>query len=144
MQITRSANGIRENPASEIGNKLNAVAEYEGARRDPNTPCSPRSTITSTKWRRSHQMRKSAAAAAAVVAAGAAFAAAALWYRRSSRRWRRAELIMRELKERCETPVERLWAVADAMADEMRAGIASEGRSSLRMIADPSISLPTG
>nr|CAD1841431.1 unnamed protein product [Ananas comosus var. bracteatus] len=88
-------------------------------------------------------MRKSAAAAA-VVAAGAAFAAAALWYRRSSRRWRRAELIMRELKEPCETPVERLWAVADAMADEMRAGIASEGRTSLRMIADPSISLPTG
>ncbi|OAY80988.1 Hexokinase-1, partial [Ananas comosus] len=112
--------------------------------RDVTLPRSPRSTITSTRWRRNHRMRKSAAAAAAAVAAGAAFAAAALWYRRSSRRWRRAELIMRELKEPCETSVERLWAVADAMADEMRAGIASEGRTSLRMIADPSISLPTG
>lgn len=33
--VPRSANGMRENPASEIGNKRNAVAEYEGARRYP-------------------------------------------------------------------------------------------------------------
>ncbi|KAM0951588.1 putative hexokinase [Dioscorea sansibarensis] len=89
-------------------------------------------------------MRKPTIVAAAAVAVAVSCAVAALWIRRSSRRWSRVECIVRDLNKRCATPVERLWDVADSMIAEMRAGLAAEGASSLRMLPCLLNSLPTG
>ncbi|XP_052198871.1 hexokinase-1-like [Diospyros lotus] len=84
---------------------------------------------------------------AAAVLAAAACAAATLVVRhrmRSSGRWAKAVAILRELEEQCGTPIGKLRQVADAMAVEMHAGLASEGGSKLKMIISFVDSLPTG
>ncbi|KAL6845068.1 hypothetical protein ACP4OV_024563 [Aristida adscensionis] len=87
-----------------------------------------------------------AAAAAAVLFAAAAAAAAETARRRlrDAKRWARAEAVLRDLEERCAAPAERLRQVADAMADEMRAGLASDGGSVLKMLVTYVDSLPFG
>ncbi|XP_037473059.1 hexokinase-2 [Triticum dicoccoides] len=88
-------------------------------------------------------MRKAAVAA---VAAAAAVGVALLARRqmREAKRWGRAEAVLRGLEERCAAPPPRLRQVADAMAVEMHAGLASEGGSKLGMIISYVDSLPTG
>ncbi|KAM1714376.1 hypothetical protein ACFX12_024992 [Malus domestica] len=63
---------------------------------------------------------------------------------RSSGRWARASAIIKELEEKCGTPTGKLRQVADAMAVEMHAGLASEGGSKLKMIISYVDNLPTG
>ncbi|WOL14140.1 hexokinase-2 [Canna indica] len=81
------------------------------------------------------------AAWAVVVCAAAVVAAEAA---RRMRRWARAEEIVKQLEEACATPVERLRLVAEAMAAEMRAGLAVEGGSRVRMLPSFVDKLPTG
>lgn len=87
---------------------------------------------------------RTAAAATAVVCALAAAAAEVV--RRRTRRWPRAEEIVRQLEEACATPTERLKQVAQAMAAEMHAGLlaADAGGSKLRMLPSFVDKLPTG
>ncbi|XP_068303411.1 hexokinase-1-like [Pyrus communis] len=63
---------------------------------------------------------------------------------RNSGRWARASAIIKELEEKCGTPTGKLRQVADAMAVEMHAGLASEGGSKLKMIISYVDNLPTG
>ncbi|CAN1751050.1 At1g50460 [Linum perenne] len=63
---------------------------------------------------------------------------------KSRRKWRTVMGVLRELEESCETPVERLKQVVDAMAVEMHAGLASEGGSKLKMLLTYVDRLPTG
>ncbi|KQK05234.1 hexokinase-2 [Brachypodium distachyon] len=88
-------------------------------------------------------MRKAAAAA---VAAAVAVGAALLVRRqiREAKRWARAAAVLRELEERCAATPARLRQVADAVAVEMHAGLASEGGSKLGMIISHVESLPSG
>ncbi|URE10677.1 glucose homeostasis [Musa troglodytarum] len=87
---------------------------------------------------------RTAAAATAVVCALAAAAAEVV--RRRTRRWLRAEEIVRQLEEACATPTERLKQVAQAMATEMHAGLlaADASGSKLRMLPSFVDKLPTG
>ncbi|CAK7337519.1 unnamed protein product [Dovyalis caffra] len=88
-----------------------------------------------------------AAVGAAVVCAAAVCAAAALVVRhrmRCSGRWARAMAIIREFEENCGTPIGKLRQVADAMAVEMHAGLASEGGSKLKMLISYVDNLPSG
>lgn len=90
---------------------------------------------------------KKVAVGAAVVCAAAVCAAAALVVRqrmRSSSKWARAMAILKELDEKCETPLGKLRQVADAMTVEMHAGLASEGGSKLKMLISYVDNLPTG
>ncbi|CAL9764331.1 unnamed protein product [Musa acuminata subsp. burmannicoides] len=83
----------------------------------------------------------------AVVGAAAACAVAALVVRhrmRSSGRCARAAALLKELEERCATPLGKLRQVADAMMVEMHAGLASEGGSKLKMLISYVDKLPTG
>ncbi|KAG1346607.1 hexokinase-1 [Cocos nucifera] len=87
------------------------------------------------------------AVGAAVVCAAAACAVAVLVVRhrmRSSGRWARAVAILKELEEKCATPIGKLRQVADAMTVEMHAGLASEGGSKLKMLISYVDNLPTG
>lgn len=87
------------------------------------------------------------AVTAAVVCAAAACAAAALVVRhrmKSSGRWAKALAILKELEEKCDTPIAKLRQVADAMTVEMHAGLASEGGSKLKMLISYVDNLPTG
>ncbi|BFG24383.1 hypothetical protein CerSpe_106570 [Prunus speciosa] len=82
-----------------------------------------------------------------ITAAAVCAAAAALVVRhrmRSSGRWARATAIIKEVEEKCGTPIGKLRQVADAMAVEMHAGLASEGGSKLKMIISYVDNLPTG
>nr|ADZ96378.1 hexokinase 1 [Eriobotrya japonica] len=82
-----------------------------------------------------------------VTATAVCAAAAVLVVRRrmrSSGRWARASAIIKELEEKCGTPTGKLRQVADAMAVEMHAGLASEGGSKLKMIISYVDNLPTG
>ncbi|KAM0956652.1 hypothetical protein COP2_025548 [Malus domestica] len=82
-----------------------------------------------------------------VTATAVCAAAAVLMVRhrmRSSGRWARASAIIKELEEKCGTPTGKLRQVADAMAVEMHAGLASEGGSKLKMIISYVDNLPTG
>ncbi|XP_022893292.1 hexokinase-2-like [Olea europaea var. sylvestris] len=63
---------------------------------------------------------------------------------KSSRKWTKAEAILRELEEECGTPTGKLLQVADAMTVEMHAGLASEGGSKLKMLISYVDNLPTG
>ncbi|KAJ6814653.1 hexokinase-2-like [Iris pallida] len=84
---------------------------------------------------------------AAVVCAATACAVAALVVRhrmRSSSKSARAEAILRELEDKCSTPIGKLRQVAEAMMVEMRAGLASEGGSRLKMLISYVDNLPTG
>ncbi|XP_073262367.1 hexokinase-1 isoform X2 [Populus alba] len=87
------------------------------------------------------------AVGAAVVCAATVCAAAALVVRhrmRCSGRWARAMAILREFEENCGTPIGKLRQVADAMAVEMHAGLASEGGSKLKMLISYVDNLPSG
>ncbi|KAJ6823013.1 hexokinase-2-like [Iris pallida] len=87
------------------------------------------------------------AVGSAVVCAATACAVAALVVRhrmRSSSNWARAEAILRELEEKCSTPIGKLRQVADAMTVEMHAGLASEGGSKLKMLISYVDNLPSG
>ncbi|XP_009338734.1 hexokinase-1 [Pyrus x bretschneideri] len=83
-----------------------------------------------------------------IVTATAVCAAAAVLvarhHMRNSGRWARASAIIKELEEKCGTPTGKLRQVADAMAVEMHAGLASEGGSKLKMIISYVDNLPTG
>jgi hexokinase len=52
--------------------------------------------------------------------------------------------ILDDLRLRCATPLPVLRHVADAMAADMRAGLAAEGVGELKMIPSYVYSLPTG
>lgn len=52
--------------------------------------------------------------------------------------------ILKKLQKHCATPLPVLRHVADAMADDMRAGLAVEGGSELQMILSYVDALPTG
>lgn len=52
--------------------------------------------------------------------------------------------ILTKLKKDCATPLPVLRHVADAMADDMRAGLAVDGGSDLKMILSYVDTLPTG
>ncbi|MED6146515.1 hypothetical protein PIB30_035131 [Stylosanthes scabra] len=79
----------------------------------------------------------------AAVACGMA-AVAVGWRVRKRREWKKAVRVVREVEEECETSVERLRQVVDAMAVEMHAGLASEGGSKLKMLLTHVHNLPNG
>ncbi|XP_044479484.1 hexokinase-1-like [Mangifera indica] len=83
-------------------------------------------------------------ACAAAVAVG--LGAAVVVRRRTKRdgNWGKAMGMLKELEEKCATPVAKLKQVADAMTVEMHAGLASQGGSKLQMIISFVDSLPTG
>lgn len=97
-------------------------------------------------------MWKPAALATSTVVFAAAAIAAVMTRQRlgEARRWARACAVLRDLQERCAAPAERLRQVADAMAAEMRSGLASddtEGESEsvlLKMLVTYVDSLPSG
>ena len=83
----------------------------------------------------------------AVICAATVCAAAALVVRhrmRSLAKWARAIAIIKDFEEKSGTPVGKLKQVADAMAVEMHAGLASEGGSKLKMLISYVDNLPTG
>ncbi|XP_057735704.1 hexokinase-2-like [Arachis stenosperma] len=84
---------------------------------------------------------------AAVIGVATAVAVAAVVGRRFVRKWRRrakALAIVKEVEEKCATPIAKLRQVADAMTVEMHAGLASEGGSKLKMLITYVDNLPTG
>ncbi|KAI4380011.1 hypothetical protein MLD38_006245 [Melastoma candidum] len=83
------------------------------------------------------------AAAAAVAVAGVATVVMKRQMKKS-RRWAKAMAIVKEVEEKCETPIGKLRQVADAMAIDMHAGLASEGGSELKMIISYVDNLPSG
>ncbi|XP_058206690.1 hexokinase-1-like [Rhododendron vialii] len=91
-------------------------------------------------------MGKVAVCVGAVCATAVCVAAALVMrhHMRSSGRWAKAAAIVRELEDKCGTPIGKLRQVADAMAVEMHAGLASEGGSKLKMIISYVDNLPTG
>uniref|UniRef100_A0A0E0JNF0 4-hydroxy-4-methyl-2-oxoglutarate aldolase n=1 Tax=Oryza punctata TaxID=4537 RepID=A0A0E0JNF0_ORYPU len=94
-------------------------------------------------------MRKAAALASAAMAAAAVAVVSTVLYQRQRRAAKRSEraveaVLLRDLQERCAVPVELLRQVADAMAAEMRAGLAAEGGSDLQMLVTYVDSLPSG
>ncbi|KAL3744870.1 hypothetical protein ACJRO7_014043 [Eucalyptus globulus] len=62
----------------------------------------------------------------------------------SDGKWERAAEMVKELEEKCGTPVWKLRQVAEAMVVEMHAGLASDGGSKLKMLISYVDSLPTG
>ncbi|XP_071742346.1 hexokinase-1-like [Rutidosis leptorrhynchoides] len=85
--------------------------------------------------------------AAAVVCATAVSTAAVLVVRhrmKNSGKWGKAMEILKELEDKCGTPVAKLRQVADAMVVEMHAGLASDGGSKLKMLISYVDNLPTG
>ncbi|XP_027358112.1 hexokinase-1-like [Abrus precatorius] len=85
-------------------------------------------------------------AVAGVCAAGVCAAAALVvrHHMRRSGKWGRAVEIVKEFGEECGTPIAKLKQVADAMAVEMHAGLASEGASKLKMLITYVDNLPSG
>lgn len=84
---------------------------------------------------------------ATVIGATAACAVATVLIQRhvkKSKRWGKAKAILKEFEEKCATPTWKLKQVADAMAVEMQAGLASEGGSKLKMLISFVDNLPTG
>lgn len=90
--------------------------------------------------------KKVVVGAAVVCTAGICTASALLIRQRiqSSGRWARASGIVTELYDKSSTPLSKLRQVADAMAVEMHAGLASEGGSKLKMLLTYVDNLPTG
>nr|BBO36632.1 hexokinase 1 [Dianthus caryophyllus] len=79
---------------------------------------------------------------AAVVCGGAAYVVRERM--RKSNKWAKVMSIVKELDDKCSTPLGKLRQVADAMAVEMHAGLASEGGSKLKMLISYVDNLPTG
>ncbi|XP_030448296.1 hexokinase-1-like [Syzygium oleosum] len=99
--------------------------------------------------------KKAAAIVVCATVAAAAAGAAVVAARRSGRgveegwsepdgKWERAAEMVKELEGKCGTPVWKLRQVADAMVGEMRAGLASDGGSKIKMLISYVDSLPTG
>ncbi|XP_031275712.1 hexokinase-1-like isoform X1 [Pistacia vera] len=87
------------------------------------------------------------AVGATVICAAAVCAAAVLVVRhrmKCSGRWAKAMAILKDMEEKCGTPIGKLRQVADAMTVEMHAGLASEGGSKLKMLISYVDNLPTG
>ncbi|KAI7727143.1 hypothetical protein M8C21_020168 [Ambrosia artemisiifolia] len=83
---------------------------------------------------------------AAVIGGAAVCAAAAYIVRfrmRNSDPYVKCGDIVKELEEKCRTPVSKLRHIADAMTVEMHAGLASEGGSKLKMLITYVDNLPT-
>ncbi|KAL9224547.1 hypothetical protein vseg_000571 [Gypsophila vaccaria] len=83
----------------------------------------------------------------AVVGAAAVAGAAAYAVRermRKANKWARVMSIVKDLDDTCGTPLGKLRQVADAMAVEMHAGLASEGGSKLKMLISFVDNLPSG
>lgn len=82
----------------------------------------------------------------ATVAVAACAVAAVIVARRvkSRRKWKKVANVLKEFEEGCDTSVERLRQVVDAMAVEMHAGLASEGGSKLKMLLTYVDNLPNG
>lgn len=59
-------------------------------------------------------------------------------------KWDKVDVILGDLKEKCDTPIEKLREIADDMNVEMNAGLASESGSKLKMIISFVDNLPTG
>ncbi|KAL3744874.1 hypothetical protein ACJRO7_014047 [Eucalyptus globulus] len=104
-------------------------------------------------------MGKKAAIVVCTTVAAAAVAEAAAAMRCSRRRrtkatekgwsesdgkWERAAEMVKELEEKCRTPVWKLRQVAEAMVVEMHAGLASDGGSKLKMLISYVDSRPMG
>ncbi|KAF5741648.1 Hexokinase 2 [Tripterygium wilfordii] len=91
-------------------------------------------------------MGKVAVRVALGVAVVAAVAAAVVVRRRMRKdgKYGKAMEIVKELEEKCGTPIGKLRQVADAMTVEMHAGLASEGGSKLKMLISYVDNLPTG
>ncbi|CAK7356762.1 unnamed protein product [Dovyalis caffra] len=90
--------------------------------------------------------KKVVVAVVCVAAVAGAVAAAAVMKRKMKRdkRWAKAMEIVKEMEEKCGTPIGKLKQVADAMVVEMHAGLASEGGSKLKMLISYVDNLPTG
>uniref|UniRef100_A0A0D9V542 Phosphotransferase n=1 Tax=Leersia perrieri TaxID=77586 RepID=A0A0D9V542_9ORYZ len=91
-------------------------------------------------------MMKAAALASSAMVAAVVVVSTVLHQRqrRASKRSERAEAVLRDLLDRCAAPVELLRQIADAMAADMRAGLAAEGGSDLQMLVTYVDSLPSG
>ncbi|KAM7275221.1 hypothetical protein ACFE04_017087 [Oxalis oulophora] len=63
---------------------------------------------------------------------------------KSSGKWAKVIEVVKELEEKCGTPIVKLRSVAEAMTVEMHAGLASEGGSKLKMLISYVDNLPTG
>lgn len=83
-------------------------------------------------------------AAVVVVAAAVAVAVVVVKRRGKGTKWGKVREIFAEVERKCATPVARLRQVADAMAVEMHAGLASDGGSKLKMLLSYVDNLPTG
>lgn len=83
-------------------------------------------------------------AALAVAAAAVAVAVVVVKRRGKGTKWGKVREILNEVDKKCATPVARLRQVADAMAVEMHAGLASDGGSKLKMLLSYVDNLPTG
>lgn len=83
-------------------------------------------------------------AAVVVVAAAVAVAVVVVKRRGKGTKWGKVREIFTEVERKCATPVARLRQVADAMAVEMHAGLASDGGSKLKMLLSYVDNLPTG
>ncbi|KAF2301128.1 hypothetical protein GH714_020280 [Hevea brasiliensis] len=92
-------------------------------------------------------MEKKVVLAVVCAAAVAGAVTAAFVVKRKMRKdgkWARAIEIVKEMEEKCATPIGKLKQVADAMLVEMHAGLASEGGSKLKMLISYVDNLPTG
>jgi hexokinase len=83
-------------------------------------------------------------AALAVAAAAVAVAVVVVKRRRKGGKWGKVREILAEIEKKCATPAATLRQVADAMAVEMHAGLASDGGSKLKMLLSYVDNLPTG
>ncbi|CAL1414288.1 unnamed protein product [Linum trigynum] len=81
---------------------------------------------------------------AAAVCAAAVAADALVRRRRQSRRREKVRAIADGFRRRCATPIEKLQRLADAMTDEMHAGLLLDGGSKLKMLVSYVDNLPTG
>ena len=88
-------------------------------------------------------MKKASIGICAVVACAVAVLVARRHMKNSGQR-ARAMAILKEFQEKCATPAGKLKQIADAMAVEMHAGLASEGGSKLKMLITYVDNLPTG
>lgn len=80
--------------------------------------------------------------AATVVVAGAGLRQ---WKKRKDRQWRQTQRILRKLARECATPVTKLWEIANDLASDMEASLASnEITTTLNMHVAYIASLPNG
>lgn len=69
------------------------------------------------------------------------------WIQRKERRQKQTHRILRKFARECATPVSKLWAMADALVDDMTASLSAatvECCGSLNMVVSFAGSLPSG